>query len=178
MDIKTLIEEYEMLPSELVGNIIQKVTYYEIGSEKDKHFNLDDHHSLDFGLQLDTLSGESYYLIWDKIRVSHDLKFSKGKITQDLHIGESIGQYDVSLESPWKELIGLKIMEVKSYWQVFGLVDEIVYPQDIQIVFENGESVVISALEIQPNGEVYSLADHISVFFDIETAKKYGAMNI
>ncbi len=179
MNLETEIAKYESLPSQLIGKKIEKVSYFEIDYGKPT-FELSDHHSLDYGLQLETDRGETYYMIWDSQYFQHDLKFEKGTLNQELNPDSQINCYDVSQSKYWIDRIGQKLNHIKSYWS-YVMTDEEpdkkYYPQDIELTFDNGLNVIVSAIEVMPNGQIRGIADHISVFFDSETAIKYGAKN-
>lgn len=179
MKLETEIAEYESLPSQMIGKTIKKVSYFEI-DYGEPTFELDDHHSLDYGLQLETDNGETYYMIWDSQYFQHDLKFKKGTLRQELSPDSKISCHDVSKSKYWSDRIGQKLNSIKSYWSYVmsdGKPDKKYYPQDIELSFNNGLNVIISAIEVKPDGQVCGMADHISVFFDSETAIMYGAKN-
>lgn len=177
MNLSEEIAKYEIKPSELIGKPIKKVKYFEI-DYGEPAFELSDHHSLDFGLQLETEEGDSYYIIWDSQFFQFDLKFKKGELRSEFVPQSKIACHQVSYSSYWKERIGQKIKSIKSYWSYVksaGSPEKQYYPQDLELSFENGLNVIISAIAIMPDGQVHGMADHISVFFDSETAIKYGA---
>jgi hypothetical protein len=177
MNLSQEITKYEIPPSELIGKALKKVSYFEI-DYGEPAFELSDHHSLDFGLQLETEEGDTYYLIWDSQFSPYDLKFKKGELRSELDPQSKIACHQVSHSSYWKERIGHKIKSIKSYWSYVkssGSPDNRHYPQDLELSFDNGLNVIISAIEITPDGQFHGMADHISVFFDSETAMKYGA---
>jgi hypothetical protein len=49
------------------------------------------------------------------------------------------------------------------------------YPQDLLLSFEGGSYIVISALEIV--GDRVVAPDHITIFDDVQMAKKFGCLN-
>ncbi len=177
MNLNTEIEKYKTLLCELIGKAIKEVNYFEI-DYGEPTFELLDHHSLDYGLQLETDDGETYYMIWDSQYFQYDLKFKKGKIKKELNPESKIKCHNVSKSDYWANRIGQKIQDVKSYWNyvtTYGKLKKTYFPQDIEINFENGLDVIVSATEIRPDGQASGMADHISVFFDSKTAVKYGA---
>lgn len=177
MNLETEIAKYESLPSELIGRTIKKVSYFEI-DYGEPAFDLSDHHSLDYGLQLEIDSGESYYIIWDSQYVQYDLKFKKGTLEQELAPVANIKCHDVSKSKYWSDRVGQELNNIKSYWSYViteGKSAREYYPQDIELSFDNGLNVIVSAVEVRSDGQVIGMADHVSVFFDSETAIKYGA---
>ena len=179
MNLDTEIANYESLTSHLIGKAIKKVSYFEI-DYGEPTFEQSDHHSLDYGLQLETDNGEAYYMIWDSQYFQYDLKFKRGTLRQELNPDAKISCHDVSESNYWSDRVGQKLKSIRSYWSYVmtdGKPNKKYYPQDIELTFENGLSVVVSAIEIRQDGQVSGMADHISVFFDSETAKKYGAKN-
>lgn len=181
MNLKEEITAYEVLPTELIGKAIQIVNYYEINYGDDEAaFELENHHSLDYGLQIETSDKQHYYFIWDSQKIQYDLKFKKGRLIEELNPQSNFKSHDVSGLTHWIDRIGINIEMVKSYWsyvQTVGKHAKRYYPQDLELTFTNGLNVTISALEIRTDGFVNSMADHISVFFDSATAKKYRAQN-
>lgn len=168
---------YDSLLLEIIGKVIRRVSYFEIDCGEPS-FEKSDHHSLDYGLQFDISAEESYYMIWDSQNIQFDLKFAKGQLMDELNPEAVINCYDVSKSLAWMDQIGQKIVNVQSHWRHLQHLHEgrrIYYPQDIEFTFENGQIVTVSALEIAPDGRIGVLADHISVFFNSETAQKYGA---
>jgi len=179
MNLENEIAKYERLPSQLIGKRIKKVSYFEIDCGEPT-FELSDHHSIDYGLQLETYNGETYYMIWDSQYVQYDLKFKKGTLNQELKPDSTISYHDVSKSQYWSDRIAQKLINIKSYWSSImtgDKADKKYYPQDIELSFDNGLNVIVSAIEVRLDGQVNGMADHISIFFDSETAIKYGAKN-
>lgn len=179
MNLKNEIAKYETMLCELLGKTIKKVNYFEI-DYGEPTFEMQDHHSLDYGLQLETNDAETYYMIWDSQYFQYDLKFKKGTITEEFNPESKIKSHDVSQSEYWTDRIGEKIRVVKSYWSYVttsGKHNKTYYPQDIEIIFENELGLIVSAIEIRPDEQISGVTDHVSVFFDSETAKKYGAKN-
>lgn len=179
MNLENEIAKYESLLSQLIGKRIKKVSYFEI-DYGEPTFELSDHHSLDYGLQLETDNGENYYMIWDSQYFQYDLKFKKGTLNQELNPDSKISCHDVSQSQYWSDRVGQKLNNIKSYWSYVMTgekPDKKYYPQDIELSFDNGLNVIVSAIEIRPDGQINGMADHISVFFDSEAAIKYGAKN-
>jgi len=179
MKIKTEKEEYEKDALELIGHSISKVTYFEI-DYNEPGFLSNDHHSLDYGLQFDLSNGKSFYMIWDSQKVQYDLKLKSGQLTNELNPDSNTAAHDVSSLQEWAERINQKITSIESYWSFVrssALGQKTWYPQDLEIKFDNGLNTIISAIEVTSEGQIYAMADHISIFFDTETASKYGAKN-
>ncbi|WP_338768170.1 hypothetical protein WAF17_07230 [Bernardetia sp. ABR2-2B] len=172
------IEHYENPIKELIGKSIMSVNYYEIGYEIDcnnPYWNKVDHHSLDYGLEIKTNDSQTYYFIWDKVFIQYDLKFVKGKIEQEFAKNSNIKKHLIT-NSKWKELLGQKIISIESIWvncSING--DKKHYPETIKLQFENNKSIWVSAVEISENITPY-MADHVSVFFDEMTMRKYNVL--
>lgn len=101
MNLETEIAKYEALPSELIGGTIKEVSYFEI-DYGEPAFDLECHHSLDYGLQIETDDGVIFYMIWDWQHVRYDLKFKKGSLSDKMNSESKISCHNVSLSKYWK----------------------------------------------------------------------------
>ncbi|AFM05217.1 hypothetical protein Fleli_2864 [Bernardetia litoralis DSM 6794] len=165
-------DNYKNLVKELIGKSIISVNYYEIDRDK-PYWDKGDHHSLDYGLEIEMNDSQTYYFIWDKEFIQYDMKFAKGEIQQEFSVG--VGKHLIT-DSKWNNLLGEKIVSVETIWincSING--DKKHYPETIKLHFKNNKSIWISAVEIRENITPY-MADHVSVFFDEMTMRKYNVL--
>ncbi|MFT5823480.1 MAG: hypothetical protein ACI8ZM_004742 [Crocinitomix sp.] len=159
--------------SVLIEKSISKVAYYEINYDEGFWKN-SDHHSLDHGLEFTMSNNEKYYLAWDNLQIQYDLNFGTGTLQQLLGPESNVAIHDVTGNIYWQELVGRKIKKltpILSWVSTNGIKKD--YLQDLIIEFDNKQKVIISVSEIR-DGSVFGMQDHISVFFNSNTAKKYG----
>jgi hypothetical protein len=169
------INNYEKPIKELIGQSILGVNYYEI-DYGEPLWNETEYHSLDYGIEITLSDNNSYYFIWGNEFTQYDVKFRKGNISTEFSSENSAKKYTATQNQKWTELIGEKICGIKSFWSYWSLINEKkrnYYPQDIRIEFENGKEVWISAFEIR-DGTNFGMQDHITIFFDKQTAEKYN----
>ena len=83
--------------------------------------------------------------------------------------------WDVTFNNSWKDLISLKIIGVKVYWETaFEGDQKFDYPQDIELAFENDKLIYLSASAyIKEEDKFVEYSDEVVVFFSKEIAKKY-----
>ncbi|GAA4239630.1 hypothetical protein GCM10022291_34750 [Postechiella marina] len=169
------IDNYENPIKELIGQSILDVNYYEI-DYGEALWNEIEYHSLDYGIEITLSDNNSYYFIWGNEFTQYDVKFRKGDIITEFRSENSAKKYSATQNQKWTELIGKKICGIKSFWSYWSLINEKkrnYYPQDIRIEFENGKEIWISAFEIR-DGTNFGMQDHITIFFDKQTAEKYN----
>jgi len=175
-DIKILIENYDNKLKILIGKTISKVRYFEI-NDGEPAWDKIEFHSIDYGVELITSDNQSFYFIWDKQFTAYDLKFQIGSIrTEFSKEDDSAFEFNVSDNEKWIELIGQKIIGIKSNWSFFRssrMKKKNFYPQDVEIKFANKNSIYISAMEISRE-KTMTMKDHITLVFDENTAKKYN----
>jgi len=176
--IRMTKQEFENMIQALVSQRIAKVIYYEIDyakinvqSVEEPSWNLDSRFdSLDFGLELVMESGDSYKIMWGEEFIQYGLSVK-------LNVREDTGAmkaWDVTNSVRWQKLIGKKISRVKVFWSwVESNSIRSNYPQDIEIVFENGEQVFISAFEFRTDGSRFFSMDNITLFFDKSVASEF-----
>ena len=169
------INNYEKPIKELIGKSILDVNYYEI-DYGEPLWDETEYHSLDYGIEIIMSDKNSYYFIWGNEFTQYDVKFRKGEILTEFIAENSAKKYNVTENQEWTELIGRKICGIKSFWSYCSLINEGKqnhYPQDVQINFENGKNIWISAFEIRDETN-FGMQDHITIFFDKQTAEKYN----
>jgi len=171
--------EYETLAKNLIGEVIQKIEYFEIkydgyetNFEDDKSFD-----SLDYGINLFMESGKVFGFIWGDEFFQYGVSILSTPLQSEV---SECREVDVSKSSKWNPYIGQEIINSQVNWgwvKESGLFKKkIYYPQSIVLTFGGDDIIVISALEIQ-DGSHFGMADNITVFFKKESAVKYGALN-
>lgn len=178
MNLENEISAYDHPLQVLKGDSIRNVIYYEI-DYGEPCFDLEEFHSLAFGLQFEMESGLQFYFTWGNYRFHYDLNYSKGSIESELKLdGNAV--HVVSQHPKWIKFIGNPIKEIRSYWSWVNTVnapksDRTYYPLDIKMVFADGNELIVSAMEIENDEILSAMADNIIVFFDKTTALKYEA---
>ena len=167
-------EEFETQARQLLGQVVQRVRYCEIGYESeapawcgDPRFD-----SLDYGLELLTVSGERFPFSWGAEFYTYGVSLAEGLP----EASESTRVRDVSETSRWRDLLGKRIEDVRVFWSCVEGTDigRVHYPQDVKLVFENGREVYISAFEVWTESRGMGTMDHITVFFDETIAHQFG----
>ncbi len=126
--------------------------------------------SLDFGLALELDNGAQFIIQWGALFTQYCLSLEPSHHWT----GQKI--WNVTLTSRWKELLNVEVIDTQLFWKETDeqdLADYSHYPQDIGLTFANGKQVYISAFEIREDNFSRGCMDHITVFFDQETARKY-----
>lgn len=169
-------KDFEDKFNSIVNRTLIGVKYYEIDYRDNKpmwNFNKD-FDSLDYGLDLEFNDKSILGIIWGSEFFQYGISIYEKSLTDILK--ESI-VWDVTKEIKWKGYIKQKIKEVKIYWaEVEYDLKKAKYPQDVEIVFENGKSIFISAYEFRDDGFEMGMMDNITVFFDSKIAAKHNFM--
>lgn len=176
--VKIEIENYDKQLKELVGQSFSKINYYEIDYGKPSWDEIE-FHSIDYGLQIITSNAKEYYFIWDSQYFMHDLKFKKGDINLEFSTKEGIAVHNVTDNVKWRDLIDIKISDIKSNWSYITYSEDnkkCYYPQDVIIEFTNGRSVFISVLEISEN-KLLAIQDNLIIIFEETILEKYAIVN-
>lgn len=170
-------DEFETQARRLVGQVVQRVRYFEIESGAgepawggDPRFD-----SLDFGLDLLTVSGERFRLWWGAEFYMYGVSVESGGPESV----EGVRMWDVSETSRWRELLGSRIEDVHVFWSWVSWEEgtdkgRVQYPQDVKLVFEKDREVYISAFEVSSGDSGLGTMDHITVFFDKAIAQRFG----
>lgn len=181
------MSSYENAIKKLIDHSILDVFYYEIDykitndlddlNNSYQTWDNKDFHSLDYGLELFLSNGLTYYFIWGCEFIQYDLKFNQGSITTEFASDANIKKHNVKSNQNWQALLGLKIENIEIIWDNAFLTNKtkeksLIYPQSVKIQFATNKNLWISALEIVRKDKI-KMHDHISLFFDKKTAKKY-----
>lgn len=174
--MKSKIASYNQEVQVLSGESIKSVQYCEIDFGE-PFYDFEKYHSVDHGIQFEMFSRKKFYFTWSNQYQNSDLKFGEGSILTQFPSNYPPPLRKMSNHSKWLSFIGKRIINVQSYWPYVKYRNssaKIRYPQDLKLVFDNHQTLVISAIEIDDNDSVVPMADNITVFFDLETAERYG----
>jgi hypothetical protein len=175
MDVKK--EEFEARAAALIGKAIVKVIYCEPdwGDEPFRFFDDQRFDSIGFGLELTFSDGEQWTIKWG----AEFCEYGVSLIKAPFRIGDRM--LDASTSPRWCAIIGKRIISSEIFW---SWVEEyhkpetrLIYPQDILLRFEGGKAIVFSALEIDGEHRHMGMMDNITVFDDIEMAKKFHCLD-
>jgi len=157
---------------QLIGHKITKVFYYEINYEDEEYWNWDPRFdSLDFGLDIETQSGECFSIGWGDEFFQYGISVNKESLAPYLR---EFCKIDVSNTERWEKLIGKEIVAARLVWEhsQYGT-EKVYYPQDLIFSLSNKQEVFVSALEITDGNSISGMTNHITVFFDREIARHF-----
>ncbi len=172
-------EEYETIARQLVGRTIKKVFYHEVDYSDDKYHFFDDSRfdTLDYGLEFELDTGKFLFITWGSEFYQYGISIVDGRLSS---IVTSSRYLDVNKSKRWQNLISRRIDSLEIFWcwcEKSGNPGyRIYYPQDLLLRFEGNYDLVISALEIRDDDFAMGMMDNITVFDDIEMAKKHNCL--
>jgi hypothetical protein len=167
--------EFDQIARSLVGETIEAVIYTEVAyeeggpawNEESPHFD-----SLDHGLDLHLGSGHICSVTWGSEFANHGLSFS----STPLESWDRCASWPATQR--WSHLVSTRITDVRLYWTYWENQDtgkRRYFPQDLEIQFENGNSVTLSAFESRRSQDFAMIGmDHITVFFRAEDLKRFN----
>jgi hypothetical protein len=177
-------DEYEAKVSSLIGNTIVKVVYHELDYFDGEFHFFDDPRfdSLDFGLEMELGTGELYSVTWSQEFIEYGVSLVRGAM--NLLSGTS-RFLDVTGLGRTRSILGKAIKDVKVFWSWVEWVEVgeksatrvHYYPQDLLLSFEGRSQIVISALEIREGEGAMGMTDNITIFDDVQMAKKFGCLH-
>jgi hypothetical protein len=158
----------------LAGQRLSGVAYFEIGYDGSSKpaWNRDpDFDSLDYGLELRFESGDVCWISWGNDFYTYALRI-------EINTHEDRGRmrvWEVSETSRWRSLVGQEITGAQIYWdwQQVGSHPRQWGPQDLELTFQGGAVVFISALEIAPGHDPFGHTNNVTVIFDEHVARRY-----
>jgi len=172
-------DEYEKIAGSLIGKTIAGTRYYEIDYGNGEFHFFDDPRfdSLDHGLEIELSTGGHFSITWGAEFEQYGISLNSDALSTILSGGRSL---DVSHTPRWKPIVGRTVRSVDVFWswcQESGRPEtRVYYPQDLLLEFEGKKPIVISALEIREGDRFMGMIDHITVFDDIETAKRFKCL--
>lgn len=172
-------DEYETNARRLIGNTIVKVVYHEIDYRDNKFHFFDDPRfdSLDFGLELELGTGQFLSITWGNEFYPYGVSLIDGRFSTVVTQSRFL---DVSETNRWEGLLGRPVESVDIFWSWSEKSSKpgtrIYYPQDILLRFEEERVLVISALEIQADNNYMGMMDHITVFDDLDMARRFKCL--
>ena len=158
-------EEFERHVRQLEGMRLKRVRYYELPGGWPAWNQHADFDSVDHGLDL---LGEdrSFCVTWDNTFWNYGLRVDQGVMLDQLW-GALVT--DVTQESRWTRVVGQRISSTKVYWcpvPETEFVPDAQYPQDIEIRFEGGDVVLLSAAVPQEGTpRLFEGSDNVVVLF-------------
>jgi hypothetical protein len=174
-------EEFETRAAALVGKCVVQVMYCEIDYGDGLFHFFDDRRfdSLDFGLELTFTDGEQWTIGWGAEFLQYGVSLTKAPISSRYSSPRTL---DVSPSPRWCAIIGKRITWSEVFWSWVRFEGDYgpethFYPQDILLRFEDSEAIVISALEIREEDWHSGMMDNITVFDDIELAKRFHCLD-
>lgn len=154
---------------------IERVLYYEIAyeggtPERTRYGAIFD--SLDFGLELQTVDGQSFYIVWDGRCCQYGLTLELGSLANELG---TFAVWDVTGASRWQHVLYQPITAVNIYWlRVEEDSDKIWCPDTIELIFESGQRVfLVAAQYFREHDYLFVLSDELVVIFDEAVAQRY-----
>ena len=167
--------EYEKAVSCMVGKQLQRVRYFEVDYASETICSLSpfDGDQLDYGCDLEMSDGTIFGIIWDGEFHQYGVGVFSASLAEQL---TEPRRWDVTHSSGWTALIGQSIVKVTIYWSWVESVaaGRVHFPQDLELEFESGTLVYLSASHYDKKKDVLcGLSDDISVVFGIALARKY-----
>lgn len=175
-------KDFEMLCQQLVGLNIVKIEYSEINYNPLKPIpnyltNYTNVHSIDYSVFLHTQQNSLVEIFWS----GEFFQFGIGiKINEKSNFSETI-IWEVSELVIWRNFIGQIISSIEIEWEEISIKDEnnkiidnYVYPQNINITFLNSKKIFVSASGFisQDDEQVFGMLDNLIVTDKEELAKK------
>lgn len=170
-------QAYEANASQLIGQTLTGVRYFEIAYESaEPTWALSPQvgHCLDFGVDLETVDGSVFGIIWDAEFFQYGIGIKTVSLANHLrryHV------WDVSDNDEWHQFIGSSISRVRVYWswvETEGEDERLYYPQHLELGFDMGQRIFFSASEYFEDRDVlFPMSDAITVIFDEAVAQRY-----
>ena len=182
MNLTQKHKDFEIFCQQLVGLNIVKVEYSEINYNPIKPepyylTNYSNVHSIDYSIFLHTQNNSLVEIFWS----SEFFQFGIGlKINEKSNFSETL-IWEVSELDIWKNIFGQIISNIEIEWDEVSIKDEsnkiienFVYPQNINITFSSSKMIFVSAAGFitQDNTQVLSALDNLIVTDNKELAKK------
>ena len=172
-------DEYETNARRLIGNTIAKVIYHEVDYVGNNFYFFDDPRfdSLDFGLELELGTGQFLSITWGNEFYPYGVSLIEDRFSTVVTQSRFLV---VSETNRWKALLGKPVESVDIFWSWSEKSSKpgtrIYYPQDVLLQFEGEQTRVISALEIRDGNDPLGMMDHITVFDDLEIARRFKCL--
>jgi len=159
---------------QLEGMRLERVRYYEHPGSYPAWRELAVLDSISYGVDL-IGDDRAWCVTWDNRIVDYGLIVHEGIL---LDLLKDALVTDVTQDSRWSSLVGQRISQVRVHWcpvqdgspGVDGR-----YPQDIQLVFEQGHVVLFSAATSELGKRaLVEMADNVAVLFGDDVIRVYG----
>ncbi|MGL5873533.1 MAG: hypothetical protein ACRC2R_14400 [Xenococcaceae cyanobacterium] len=168
------IQEFNELAKKLIGHKINRITYFEIDYQTGKPcWEYEQYDFLDYGFDLETEAEKTFGFIWDWEFYQYNISVKEYSLKKEI---TTYKFWDVTSSSRWSSYLGIEIVDVLVYWSwVITEGSRLEYPQDIVLIFANGNKLFVSAIDIWEDRRIISqFSDNLVVFFDEVVAKKWG----
>ena len=172
-------DEYEKRARSLIGNTITTVVYHEIDYGDGEFHFFDDPRfdSVDHGLELELGTGEPVSITWGAEFYQYGVSLINDAMSTVLSSSRSL---DVSHTGRWQSILRITIESADVFWswcEESGKPEtRVYYPQDLLLGFAGKNPIVISALEIRDGEWCMGMMDNITVFDDVEMAKRFKCL--
>jgi hypothetical protein len=178
--------DFENHCKRIIGLKLSSVDYYEVKYNpenptpwyKTKYPEID---SVDFSIVLH-FDSDRVEIFWD----GQFYQYGIGLSINDKSVFDGFQTWNVSDSEIWCNVIGEKIVDLNIAWDIVrttepktGKTEERIYPQDLTLIFSNGEKIFISAAGF-PNSddnEVQGLLDNLTVSNNENIARQVKMIN-
>jgi hypothetical protein len=177
--------ELEKRVRSIENETITKIWYHQMENGTEI-YNGNDFHSVDTAIYLHTANKKIFKIFWaDEFGLYHGFGISLKEISV---MDKDNGVFtDVSEDKDYKGIIGTKINSVMLYWQDvidnmrwyrvpflgMGYIRRKDYPQTLELNFDNGIELFVSAMKISDDNKCVPFDNHLTVFFNKSAIDKY-----
>jgi hypothetical protein len=185
MPAKVTEIELEKRARSIENTTILKIWYQQMEDGTQSH-NCVDYHSVETAIYLQAENKKIFRISWaDEFGLHHGFGISIREIRM---IDKSEGLFtEVTNDKDWKGMVGIKIESVQIHWQNvienmrsglvpmlgMGFITRRDYPQTIEINFETGQQVFVSAMKITEDSKCVPFTNHVTVFFEKKMIDRY-----
>ncbi|THF71865.1 hypothetical protein E7T06_00355 [Deinococcus sp. Arct2-2] len=167
-------EEFDREVRQLEGMRLKQIRYYEHPGSYPAWRGLSVLDDISYGVDL---IGEdrSFCVTWDNTFIDHGLGIFEGILLDRLH---DTLVTNVTQGSRWSSLVGQRILEARVHWYLVTEVqpdDLEKYPQSIELLFEQGDVVLLSAAMPQPGTQsLLEMSENVVVLFGDDTIREHA----
>jgi hypothetical protein len=164
--------------SAVIGSSIVKVNYInvlDVNTDTINESRFDGEvifDTVDFGIELLMGDGKILSVSWDSEVVQYEISVREIPLNR---VFNNTSVLDVTKRDYWIPLLNNPIQHIFIYWHVLvykGI--NILYPQDLEIIFFTGKRVWIGSRLYTPKEDVLvPFSDEITIIFSEEIARKY-----
>jgi len=185
MPTKVTEIDLEKRARSIENTIIVKVWYQQL-EDGVKSYSNNGFHSIDTAVYLKTENNRTFKIFWaDEFGLHHGFGISIREIrVMDKEEGVFV---EVTHDKDWQGVIGKKITSAQVHWQdvIENMRDRLVpmlgmgyitrndYPQTIELKFDTGEQVFVSAIKITGENKCIPFTNHVTTFFSKQAIDEY-----